>query len=97
MIRCHIEDKVDTWDKNLHLLTMALHATEHRQTGFTPNRLMLGREVFLPLDVLLGSALHNSSPVTPPVRVIELTRALEEAHRVARANLNAAQTPETSV
>jgi hypothetical protein len=43
------------------------------------------------LDVILGTALHNSSTVTLPVWVIELTRALEEAHRVARANLNAAQ------
>jgi hypothetical protein len=52
---------------------------------------MLGREVFLPLDLLLGTALHNCSTMTPPVWVIELMRALEEAHRIARANLNAAQ------
>ena len=91
MIRCHIEERIDTWDKNLHLLTMALHATEHRQTGFTPNRLMLGREVFLPVDVLLGTAMYNSTPVSPPEWVKKLTKDLEEAHEEARKNLDAAQ------
>ncbi len=45
MIRCCIEGKVRDWDKDIHLLAMAVRSMQHRQTGFTPNRLMLGREV----------------------------------------------------
>ncbi len=54
MVRCYLKGKVKDWDKNLNLLAMALRATEHRQTGFTPNRLMLGREIAQPVDLLLG-------------------------------------------
>ena len=33
----------------------AIKATVNRSTGFTPNRMMLGREVMMPLDLMLGS------------------------------------------
>ena len=33
----------------------AIRATVNRSTGFTPNRMMLGREVMMPLDLMLGS------------------------------------------
>ena len=32
----------------------AIRATVNRSTGFTPNR-MMGREVMMPLDLMLGS------------------------------------------
>lgn len=55
MIRCFIENKDRQWDKYLPLLAMALRATIHKQTGFTPNRLMLGREVIRPLNIMTGA------------------------------------------
>ena len=33
----------------------AIRATVKRSTGFTPNRMMLGREVMMPLGLMLGS------------------------------------------
>ena len=33
----------------------AIRATVNRSTGFTPDRMMLGREVMMPLDLMLGS------------------------------------------
>ena len=33
----------------------ATRATVNRSTGFTPNRMTLGREVMMPLDLMLGS------------------------------------------
>jgi len=35
-------------------IMMAYRATQHSSTGFTPNRLFLGRENKAPLDVALG-------------------------------------------
>ena len=32
-----------------------IRTTVNRSTGFTPNRMMLGREVMMPLDLMLGS------------------------------------------
>ena len=33
----------------------AIRATVNRSTSYTPNRMMLGREVMMPLDLMLGS------------------------------------------
>ena len=33
----------------------AIRATVNRSTGFTPNGMMLGREVMMPLDLMSGS------------------------------------------
>jgi hypothetical protein len=54
MIRCFIEKKNRAWDRDLPLLTMALHSTVNRNTGFTANKLMLGRETTQPIHLLLG-------------------------------------------
>ena len=32
-----------------------MHTTINRHTGFTPNMMMLGREVMLPVDLMFGS------------------------------------------
>jgi len=45
----------DKWDRNLPLLTLAYRSSVHEVTGYTPNFVMMGREVSLPLDVMLGS------------------------------------------
>ena len=44
-----------TWDDNLPLLTLAYNCTLHEVTGFSPNYMTFGREVNLPLDLMIGS------------------------------------------
>ena len=44
-VRCFIGKKQDQWDVHLQQIAGALRASVNRQTGFTANRLMLGREV----------------------------------------------------
>jgi hypothetical protein len=34
---------------------MALHSMVQKSTGYTPNELMLGRNVIQPLDLLMGT------------------------------------------
>ena len=43
------------WDENLPLLTLAYRSTVHEVTGYTPNYVMLGREVTLPIDIMMGT------------------------------------------
>ena len=64
MIRSYIEGKQQYWDRDLSLLIVALHSTVNRQTGFTRNRLMLGREVFQPADLLFETATVNGPQET---------------------------------
>ena len=54
ILRCFIQGQQE--DGDLHLVTvgMAIRSTVNRQTGFTPNFLMLGREVLQPIDLMLN-------------------------------------------
>jgi transposase InsO family protein len=91
MIRCYIEGKHSAWDRDLPLLSMALHSMENRQTGFTPNRMMLGRETIQPVDLLLGTFDVNSELYEPHQWVKYLGHTLNQVHRLARENLQSAQ------
>ena len=47
------------WDQQLPLLMMAYRSSVHESTGFTPNEMMLGRAVLLPLDLVIVQAERN--------------------------------------
>lgn len=77
------------WDAHLPLLTMAYRSAVHESTGYTPNRMMLGRELPMP------SHLEFKSPELeggrePVDYVKELEGVFLETHEVARANLRGA-------
>ncbi len=91
LIRCYRQGNLDTWDENLQILAGALRATRNRQTGYTPNMLMLGREVLLPVDVLTGSAMVNQESANAPEYVSYLRSALARVHALARNALQSAQ------
>ena len=42
------------WDDHIPYLLMAYRATEHASTKCSPNLLMLGREVTMPIDLIVG-------------------------------------------
>ena len=52
IIRCCIGDRQERWDDFVGIAVGAIRATVNRST---PNRMMLGREVMMPLDLMLGS------------------------------------------
>lgn len=75
------------WDRYLPQLAGAIRACINRSKRYSPNRLMLGREVNQPVDLIFRQ------PATDAVRqdvnqyVKDLVDALGEAHKVARENL----------
>ena len=54
MLAKSINDSQRNWDERLPLVLAAYRASVHESTGFTPNRLFLGREVRLPIDLAMG-------------------------------------------
>ena len=88
-VRCFLGGKADAWDQFTSLLGMSLRATVSRATGFTPNLLMLGREVTLPLDIFLGTA--PASPTAPPDYVRDLLVRMSTTFASARENMKSAQ------
>ena len=68
ILRCFIQGQ----QEDLHLATvgMAIRSTVNCQTGFTPNFLMLGREVLQPIDLMLnpGGEEEQRTPGTYAAR-----------------------------
>ena len=54
LIRAHLEGDSQNWDINIPLLAGAIRGMVNRQTGFTANMMMLGRETKRPIEHILG-------------------------------------------
>jgi hypothetical protein len=89
MIRSFLDNNQENWDEYLPLLTAAYRSTIHPATGFTPNMMMLGREVRLPIDLLFPLpetvVTENSAEY-----VVGLRKRMEECYDYARQYLKRA-------
>ena len=57
IIRCCIGDRQEIWDDFVGIAVGTMRETVNRNTGFTPNMMMLGREVMMSLDLMSGSEM----------------------------------------
>ena len=89
-IRCFVGTNQKTWDLHIPQLAGAIRASVNRSTGFTPNRLMLGREVNLPAELMFRPPKTGQPPDLAGY-VGDLEEALRSAHEIARANLKTSQ------
>jgi hypothetical protein len=87
MIRCLRDKNIRNWDLYLPQLSGAIRATRNRSTGFTPNKLMLGREVLKPVDLVFGVPIENREHSSIHSYVKELEENIKLTHDVARENL----------
>lgn len=91
MVRCYVDQNQKTWDENLPLLTAAYHSTRNASTGFSLNRLMLGREVHQPHDIWSGAAELKRDRCEVPEFQSELEQGLKEAQEANIEHLKVAQ------
>jgi len=89
MLAAYVDNKPENWDQYLSLTSMAYRASEHTSSGFTPNKLMLGREVILPTDLLVGKT-PDEAPKNLPRFVANYRNAMWEANEEARKQLGTA-------
>ena len=85
MICTTTEESPLTWDRRIPLLTMAYRGTPHESTGFSPNFMVYGRELFVPIDVLVGKPENSCQDELEYVE--GLRNRLEDAYDVAREHL----------
>lgn len=87
MLSAFVVENQKDWDRVLPYVLMAYRFSEHKTTGMTLNQLILGRQVELPLDVIVGLPLEGDG--TPP-ELVEYNQSLrdrlEKAYDVAREN-----------
>ncbi len=55
IIKCTVREEQTIWDKSLDLVMMAYCATPQTSTRFTPNMLVTGKEMNMPVDLIYGS------------------------------------------
>ena len=89
MIVAFVKNNQKHWDKYIPLLTAAYRSTVHPSTGFTPNLMMLGREVHLPVDLLFPRPAPEEAKETHEY-VRDLRERMEECYHLARENLKKA-------
>ena len=85
MLRTCTEERKDDWDDVIPILAMAYRSAVNEVTGQTPNMLMLGREIHLPIDLALPS-----EPVitTIPEYVSQLRENMELVYEQVRKKTN---------
>ena len=74
------------WDTHIPLLLMAYRTAIHETTGCTPAQLMMGRDLRLPIDLLIGRPEDEISPYHS-CYVEDLQARLERVHSFARTHM----------
>jgi hypothetical protein len=74
------------WDLYVNLLLAAYRSSPHPATGFTPNLMMLGREINIPKNILL-SECSTKEPEDTDDYVKNLGTKMNEVFNLARDNL----------
>ena len=89
MLKARVEDDPQIWDEHLDYCMMAFRSSVHLSTGHTPFELMFGREMRIPVDVIMGRAKVDERNYSE--FVTDLQSSLETAYRDVRESLRAAQ------
>ena len=85
-----VNDSQRDWDERLPLVLAAYRATPHESTGMTPNRLFLGHEVRMPIDLAMGLQHEETQGgVTAHDYLDKLQHDASEAFQLARKHLRA--------
>lgn len=84
-------DSQRDWDERLPLVLAAYRASPHSSTGMSPNRLLLGRENRMPLDLVMGlPVIEGDGNENLDNYVAEMKERAEEAYCRAREHLQTA-------
>jgi hypothetical protein len=87
MISMYISPGQRDWDEYLPYIMMAYRSAVQSTTGYTPNKMMLGREVELPIDLIIGVPEDKEKKVSGVEYVEKLRVDLEQVHAVAREHI----------
>ena len=89
MLTMYVEKRPNRWDEHLPYVMLAYRSSVHDSTGYSPNMMMLGREVELPLQSVVPRPVEEGvDNVAEYVQGIH--NKMEIAHEDARAHLKKA-------
>ncbi|CAG2222175.1 unnamed protein product [Mytilus edulis] len=85
MIKSFINKNATDWDVNINLLLAAYRSTPHPATGFSPNFLMLGREISIPIKLIYPLPDHKYGGQSEYAQ--HLQDKLQDVYQIARKHL----------
>ena len=86
MLSKYIQSNQRNWDELLPLILMAYRSSKHESTNMTPNMMMLGREIDLPVDLIYPPPPTEAKQPNDEY-VIELQNRMKMVHEMARESL----------
>ena len=88
MLKSFISENASDWEDHLPYVLMAYRSSIQESTGCTPNLLMFGRELSIPIDLLVGHPPH-SPPSLCTIQYVEwLKSAMRRAFDFAKKHMN---------
>ncbi|KAK3102361.1 hypothetical protein FSP39_010822 [Pinctada imbricata] len=90
MLTKYAENEQKKWDEYLPQLMMGYRSSTHSSTNATPNLLMLGRNVMMPMDAVIPRPPEPNSSIIENERehyIRELQTKLTKAHETTRKHL----------
>ena len=87
MLATFVKGNRRDWDEHLPYLMLAYRSTLHESTRCSPNMMVFGRDLALPIDVIAGTPPVVDIPTCPVVYVEWLRGALEKSFKHAREAL----------
>ena len=88
MLSAFVSKHQRDWDEYIYLLMLAYRSAEHESIGMSPCSMLFGREVNLPVDLVLGRPDNEeSSSCLKTVYAHELSQKLNDIHEFARNKL----------
>lgn len=87
MLSTFCSKKQDQWDIFLPQVLMAYRSSVNSSTGQTPNAMMLGRELILPLRAIIREPESNTAELDEENYISTLKRKLQVIHELGREKL----------
>ena len=87
MLKSFISDNKLDWEDHLPYVLMAYRSSIQETTGCTPNLLMFGRELAIPIDLLVGYPPHSPPPLCATQYVEWLKSAMSKAFEFAKNHM----------
>ena len=84
-LKTFVNERGSDWDEHVPYINMLYRATKHKATGYTPNRLMLGREINLPEHIMFPVDRQNEQ--TPDTYLEKLDEKFQVIGNMARDNI----------
>jgi hypothetical protein len=85
MLTMYCQNKQRSWDEYLPQVMMAYRSAMHSTTHYSPNKMLFGREIMLPLEVMVGHPEQENKQNKSYCEYIQhLGEIMEEVHELAR-------------